>query len=32
MADEVICLPMHHNLNQADIERVLSNIIDSNKV
>lgn len=33
MADEVICLPIHHNLNETDIERILSNIcIDYNKV
>ena len=24
MADEVICLPMHHNLTENDIERILS--------
>lgn len=27
MADSVICLPMHHGLNQEDIERVLSIIV-----
>lgn len=27
MADEVICLPMHHDLNQADIEKVLNSIM-----
>jgi dTDP-4-amino-4,6-dideoxygalactose transaminase len=26
-ADEVICLPMHHSLSNADIERVLNIII-----
>ena len=24
MADEVICLPMHHNLSEQDVERILS--------
>lgn len=27
MADSVICLPMHHELNQEDIERILKSII-----
>ena len=27
VANEVICLPMHHELTDADIERVLSHII-----
>lgn len=27
MADEVICLPMHHALSEEDLERVLSQII-----
>ena len=27
MADEVICLPIHHNLNETDIERILNIII-----
>ena len=27
MADSVICLPMHHELSEADIERVLNQII-----
>lgn len=27
MADSVICLPMHHELNEEDIERILSTIL-----
>ena len=27
MAEEVICLPMHHGLNENDIERVIKSII-----
>ena len=27
MADEVICLPMHHNLSELDVERVISQIV-----
>jgi dTDP-4-amino-4,6-dideoxygalactose transaminase len=27
MADEVICLPMHHELSEEDIERTLSCIL-----
>lgn len=27
MADNVICLPMHHELNKEDIERILNSII-----
>lgn len=27
MAEEVICLPMHHSLNENDIERVIKSII-----
>ena len=27
MADSVICLPMHHELNKAEIERILSTIV-----
>lgn len=30
MADEVICLPMHHALSDADIERILNCIIKKN--
>ena len=28
MADEVICLPMHHALSEADLERVIDCIVD----
>ena len=28
MADEVICLPMHHALSEADLERVIASIVD----
>ena len=28
MADEVICLPMHHALSEADLERVIACIVD----
>ncbi|WP_455643221.1 DegT/DnrJ/EryC1/StrS family aminotransferase [Parabacteroides sp.] len=27
MADEVICLPMHHSLDELDVERVISQIV-----
>ena len=27
MADEVICLPMHHELSEEDINRILKQII-----
>ena len=27
MADEVICLPIHHDLGETDIERVLISIL-----
>lgn len=27
MADEVICLPMHHSLDKLDVERVISQIV-----
>ena len=28
MADSVICLPMHHGLNEDDIQRVIDSIIN----
>jgi len=27
MAEEVICLPMHHELSEVDIERILNAIV-----
>jgi len=27
IANEVICLPMHHELNDADISRILENVV-----
>jgi dTDP-4-amino-4,6-dideoxygalactose transaminase len=28
MADEVLCLPMHHELTEADLERVIGLIME----
>lgn len=28
MADEVICLPMHHNLSESDVNRIIGTIVD----
>ncbi len=28
MADEVICLPMHHALTEADVQRVIDSVLD----
>jgi dTDP-4-amino-4,6-dideoxygalactose transaminase len=30
MADEVLCLPMHHALSEDDIQRVINCIIEKN--
>ena len=28
MADEVICLPMHHALSEEDVERIINAIVE----
>jgi dTDP-4-amino-4,6-dideoxygalactose transaminase len=29
IADSVICLPLHHDLSEADVERVLKSILNN---
>ncbi len=30
MANEVICLPMHHKLSEGDVQKVIETFIDQN--